>query len=465
MQNLDQIATIVGPKGIIRGDDQAPYLTEWRKRWTGKAAMIIAPASTDELSQIVRYCADHSISITPQGGNTGLVGGQIPFGDEILVSMKRMRTIYAVSPENNTMLVDAGVTLSEAQDAAAAQDRLFPLSIGSEGTCQIGGVLSTNAGGVNVLRYGNTRELVMGLEAVLPNGDIWNGLNALRKNNTGYDLKHLFIGGEGTLGIVTKAVLKLYARPAQTLTLLAGLASCDDVITLLSHAQSASGGLVTSFEFMARPCLDLVFTHIPGTRDPLPDEYPFYALVELSAGDGVDLRSLAEQLLAAALERHMICDAVLADNETQTNALWHMRHSISEAINGEGKGVRHDVSVSIADIPAFLSAADAAVARLAPGARPIAFGHVGDGNVHYDIAPPQGAPGDALDHQVKELEAAIYDVIDGFNGSISAEHGIGRHKRDTLRARKSPVEMTMMHAIKNALDPKGIMNPDKMLKR
>lgn len=462
---FDPITNIVGAKGVITGDDKTPFLTEWRKRWTGDAAMIVAPTSTDQVAQIVKLCAKHRIAITPQGGNTGLVGGQIPFGDEILISMKRMRTIHEVSPLNNTMSVDAGVTLGEAQSAANDHDRLFPLSIGSEGTCQIGGVISTNAGGVNVLRYGNTRDLVMGLEVVLPNGEIWNGLNALRKNNTGYDLKQLFIGGEGTLGIVTKAVLKLFPRPAQTLTLITGLNRADDIIPLLSHAQGASGGMVTSFEFMARPCLDLVFKNIPGTRDPMESPYPFYCLIELSAGAGVDIDAMGEAMLAGALEAGLIEDAVIAQSETHAKDFWHIRHSISEAMNGEGKGARHDVSVAIPDIPAFLKAADKVITQIAPGVRPIAFGHVGDGNVHYDVLPPLGAPGDALDAQIGDMEAAIYDLIDTFNGSISAEHGIGQHKRDTLAKRKSPVEMTMMHAIKIALDPHAIMNPGKLLSR
>ena len=462
---LETITKIVGPKGVITGDDAIPHLSEWRKRWTGRAAMIVAPTSTEQVAQIVKLCAEHVIAITPQGGNTGLVGGQIPFGDEILISMKRMRTIHAVSPHNNTLNVDAGVTLGEAQNAAAAHDRLFPLSIGSEGTCQIGGVISTNAGGVNVLRYGNMRDLVMGIEAVLPNGEIWNGMNALRKNNTGYDLKHLFIGGEGTLGIVTKAVLKLFARPAQTLTLIAGLQRADAIISLLSHAQTASSGMVTSFEFMARACLDLVFKNIPATRDPMAAPYPYYCLIELSTGPGVDIDAMAEAMLAGALEADLIEDAVIAQNETQAKDLWHIRHSISEAMNGEGKGARHDVSVPIPDIPAFVAAANAVVEQLSPGARPIVFGHVGDGNVHYDVLPPQGAPSNTLDNQVSTIEQAIYDVIDRFDGSISAEHGIGQHKRDILANRKSPVEMAMMHAIKNALDPQGIMNPDKMLIR
>ncbi|MEL6791710.1 MAG: FAD-binding oxidoreductase [Pseudomonadota bacterium] len=459
----DAMMRITGPKGIVAAEDQLPYLTEWRKRWTGTPALVVSPASTAEVAAIVSHCAKNSIAITPQGGNTGLVGGQIPMGGEILLSLNRMRTIHEVSALNKTMLVDAGVTLGAAQDAAAAQDCLFPLSIGSEGSCQIGGVISTNAGGVNVLRYGNTRELVMGLEVVLPSGEIWDGLNALRKNNTGYDLKQLFIGGEGTLGIVTRAVLKLYPQAEEKFTLIAGLHTPAAVIEFLALTQQVSGGLVSSFEFMARPCLDLVLKNIPGTRDPLAMPYPIYTLVELSAGKGTILAAMGEQVLAAALDQAMIADAAIAQNDRHAQDFWHLRHSISEAMNHEARGARHDVSVPVHQIPAFLAAADRAVEALVPGARPIAFGHVGDGNVHYDVMPPVGADADALDVHVPAIENAIYDVIDRFNGSISAEHGIGQHKLASMAARKSPVEMAMMHAIKRTFDPAGIFNPGKLV--
>jgi len=460
---VDAMASITGPRGIVPAEDQAPYLTEWRKRWTGTPALVVSPASTREVAAIVTYCAKNRIAITPQGGNTGLVGGQIPLGGEILLSLSRMRTIHEVSGPSKTMLVDAGVTLSAVQDAAAAENCLFPLSIGSEGSCQIGGVISTNAGGVNVLRYGNTRELVMGLEVVLPSGEIWNGLNALRKNNTGYDLKQLFIGGEGTLGIVTRAVLKLYPQAEEKLTLVAGLRTPEAVIDFLSLTQQATGGLVSSFEFMARPCLELVLNTIPGARDPLAAAYPIYALVELSAGKGTNLTAMGEHLLGDALEKSIITDAAIAQNDRQASDFWHLRHSISEAMNHEAKGARHDVSVPVHHIPAFLAAADRAVTALVPGARPIAFGHVGDGNVHYDVLPPAGAGDDALDPHVPAIENAVYDVIDDFNGSISAEHGIGQHKLDKMAARKSPVEMAMMHAIKRTFDPAGLLNPGKLV--
>lgn len=460
---IASIRAIVGEKGVIEGNDQAPFLSEWRGRWPGEAAMIVAPASTGEVADIVKICAAGNIAITPQGGNTGLVGGQIPSGNEILLSLKRMRSVRDISTLNNTMTVDAGLTLAEAQATANHADRLFPLSIGSEGSCQIGGVISTNAGGVNVLRYGNTRDLVLGLEAVTPNGEIWNSLKRLRKDNTGYDLKQLLIGGEGTLGIVTGAVLKLFPKPADVVTACAGVASAANAVALLSHMQGATGGAATSFELLSRRCIDLVLKHIPETRDPLQSPHQWYVLMEFSSGQSSGLREIIENALAEALERNLIDDATIAENQAHTAMFWRIRHSISEAINGEGLGTRHDVSVATSDIPAFLEKAGAKVEHLAPGARIVAFGHIGDGNIHYDVIPPEGAAPDALDEKRPIIETAVYDVIDLFDGSISAEHGIGRHRRDTLAKRKSAVEMEMMRAIKNALDPRGIMNPGKML--
>ncbi len=462
-ETLDAIRRAVGPKGVVTGDDAAPFLSEWRERWPGEAALIVAPASVGEVSAVVKICAQNNVAITPQGGNTGLVGGQIPFGDEILLALGRMRRVREIEPLNNTMTLDAGVTLAAAQAAAAEAGRLFPLSIGSEGSCQIGGVISTNAGGVNVLRYGNMRELVLGLEAVLPNGEVWNGLRRLRKDNTGYDLKQLLIGGEGTLGIVTGAVLKLFPQPVEKITACASVDNAASAVALLAHAQATTGGGATSFELMGRRCIDLALKHIPNVRDPLESSHRWYVLMEFSSVQAGVLGGAIEAMLAAALEKDIINDAVIAQSEAQTQMLWRIRHSISEAINGEGLGARHDVSVATSDIPAFLDRADAAVERLAPGARIVAFGHIGDGNIHYDVVGPEGAGKHALDDKRSGIEAAVYDIIDQFNGSISAEHGIGRHRRATLAKRKSAVELEMMRAIKAALDPQGIMNPGKML--
>ncbi len=460
---LAAIRTIVGPKGVIEGDDRAPLLTELRGCWAGDAALVVAPATTEEVAAVVKICAENTIAITPQGGNTGLVGGQTPFDDEVLLSLKRMRRIRDVTPLNNTMTVDAGITLSEAQTAAENADRLFPLSIGSEGSCQIGGVISTNAGGVNVLRYGNTRDLVLGLEAVMPNGEIWNGLKRLRKNNTGYDLKQLLIGGEGTLGIVTGAVLKLFPRPAEKVTACAGVKSAADAVALLSLTQSATGGAASSFELMSHRCVEFVLKFFPDIRAPLGEPHPWYVLMEFSAGAQAGLLGVIEEVLGGALEKGVIDDAVIAQSGAQTENLWRIRHTIPFAAASEGIGAHHDVSVASSDIPAFLEKAGAAVERVTPGARIIAFGHIGDGNVHYDVITPQGAPRDALEGKITAIETAVYDVIDSFDGSISAEHGVGQHRRESLTQYKSAVELEMMRAIKSALDPKGIMNPGKML--
>lgn len=460
---MDEIRSIVGPRGVVDPEDWTPYIREWRQRWNGRPTMVVAPADAREAAQIVRLCAREKIGVTPQGGNTGLVGGQIPLNGEVLISMKRMRKIRDAAPLDYTLTVDAGVTLAEAQAAAAGVDRLFPLSIGSEGSCQIGGVISTNAGGVNVLRYGNTRDLVLGIEAVLPNGEIWNGLKRLRKDNTGYDLKQLFIGGEGTLGIVTGAALKLFPRPRERVTAFIGLASPDAALALLSRAQGASGGNVTSFELLSRFSIELLLKHIPNTRDPLSAACPWYALVEFSSGREGALRAEVEEILADALDAGEIRDAAIAENEAQAAAFWHMRHAMSEAMRPEGAQAKYDVSAPVASVPAFLRDADAAVEAICPGARIIAFGHMGDGNIHYDVLQAPGASAADFARAQAALEEAVYDVIDRHQGSISAEHGVGLARRDDIARRKQPAEIAMMRAVKAALDPAGIMNPGKML--
>jgi len=460
---IDEISAIVGPKGIISGADAEPMLQELRGWWPGTASMVVAPASTEEVAKIVRICAAAGVAITPQGGNTGLVGGQQPQNGEILISLKRMRAIREASAAGMTLTVDAGVTLAEAQTAAAEIDRLFPLSIGSEGSCQIGGVISTNAGGVNVLRYGNMRELVLGLEVVLPNGEIWNGLKSLRKDNTGYDLKHLFIGGEGTLGIVTAASLKLFPRPRERVTVFAALSSPEKALSMLSRAQVASGGNVTSFELMSRFSLGLVYKHVPGARDPLAAEYPWYALIEFSSGRAGALRGEVEAILGEAFEDEDILDAAIADNEAQAEAFWRLRHVISVAMRPEGAQAKYDVSVPVASVPAFLKDAGDAVERAYPGARIIAFGHMGDGNIHYDVLQPEGGDREKFDRAEDRIEEVVYDVIDRHHGSISAEHGVGLARRADIARRKQPAEIAMMRAVKAALDPQNLMNPGKMI--
>jgi FAD/FMN-containing dehydrogenase len=459
----EAIAGIVGAKGVVAESDWGAFNVEWRKRWRGAPSMVVAPQSVEEASALVRLCADKRIAITPQGGNTGLVGGQIATNGEVLVAMRRMRRVRMVSPLDNTLVADAGVTLAEAQNAAAEVDRLFPLSIGSEGSCQIGGVISTNAGGVNVIRYGNARDLVLGIEAVLPSGEIWNGLRRLRKDNTGYDLKQLFIGGEGTLGLITGAALKLFPAPRERLTVFSGLASPDAALQLLARAQGDSGGAVTSFELMSRAILALVLKNIDGARDPLARPHPWYALIEFSAGREGVLRPMAEELLSAALDAGEIADAAVAESEAQAKAFWRMRHSMSEAMRPEGGQAKYDVSVPVASVPAFLAAADAGVEQACPGARIVAFGHMGDGNIHYDVLQPVDATRDDFESRAEAIERAVYDAIDRFDGSISAEHGVGLARRDDIARRKAPAEIAMMRAVKKALDPLGIMNPGKMI--
>ncbi|MCB2112742.1 MAG: FAD-binding oxidoreductase [Parvularculaceae bacterium] len=460
---IEEIGALIGPKGVIEGADADPFLKELRGWWPGAASMVVAPASTQEVAGIVRICAAAGVAITPQGGNTGLVGGQQPQNGEILISLKRMRKIREASAAGMTLTVDAGVTLAEAQGAAAEIDRLFPLSIGSEGSCQIGGVISTNAGGVNVLRYGNMRDLVLGLEVVLANGEIWNGLKSLRKDNTGYDLKHLFIGGEGTLGVVTGAALKLFPRPRERVTVFAALSSPEKALGLLSRAQIASGGNVTSFELMSRFSLGLVYRHIPGARDPLAGEHPWYALIEFSSGRAGALRGEVETVLAEAFDAEEIIDAAIAENEAQAEAFWRLRHAISVAMRPEGAQAKYDVSVPVASVPAFLADAGEAVERAYPGARIIAFGHMGDGNIHYDVLQPAGGDRAAFDAAEDRIEEAVYDVIDRHKGSISAEHGVGLARRADIARRKQPAEIAMMRAVKAALDPAGLMNPGKMI--
>ena len=460
-EHTHAIAARLDAKAIIAPDDARPMLEEWRGRWQGRPAMVVAPQSTRDVAALLGYCAEHRIAVTPQGGNTGLVGGQIPLNGEVLLSLKRMNRIRRIDPLDNSMTLDAGVTLAAAQEAAAGADRLFPLSIGSEGSCQIGGVISTNAGGVNVLRYGNMRELVLGLEVVTPSGEIWNGLKRLRKDNTGYDLKQLFIGGEGTLGIVTAAALRLFPRPRETVTVFAGLASPHAALALLNRAQSA--GTVTSFELMSRATIALCIRNIPDTRDPLTAAHPWYALVEFSSGQTGALRQAVETVMGEAYEAGDIADAVIAANEREAGALWRMRHSASEAMKPEGGQAKYDVSVPVAAVPAFLARAADTVEAACPGARVIAFGHMGDGNIHYDVLQPEAMSREDFAARQAALEAAVYDCIDAFEGSISAEHGVGVARRDDIARRKQPVEIAMMRAVKAALDPSGIMNPGKML--
>jgi FAD/FMN-containing dehydrogenase len=462
---LAEFRAIVGAEHALTDpDQQLPYLREWRSLYEGHSSLVLRPGSTEEVAKILALANRHRIAVVPQAGNTGLVGGQIPMNGEILLSVGRLNKVRAVDPQGFTMTVESGLTLAEAQTAADNANRLFPLSLPSEGTCRIGGNLGTNAGGVAVLAYGNTRQLVLGLEVVLADGRIWNGLNALKKDNTGYDLKDLFIGSEGTLGIITAAVLKLFPKPAEKATAMLALPELANAITLFSVAQEAAGQSLTAFEFIPRIVLEMVLRHVRNTRDPFSEAHPWYVLMEISGAkpDGSADRILAE-ILEAGLEKGLVIDARLAASLAQANDFWRLREGISEAQKPEGGNIKNDVSVPIARIPEFVARANAAVERLCPGARPLALGHFGDGNVHYNIAQPVGMPKEQFLARWKEISAAVYEIVLDFGGSISAEHGIGQMKRADLARAKGNVAMDMMRAIKGALDPNGILNPGKVL--
>ena len=404
--------------------------------------------------------------MVPQGGNTGLCGGATPdaAGGQIVLKLSRMNRVRAVDPVNNTITVEAGCILANLQQAAAAAGRLFPLSLAAEGSCEIGGNLSTNAGGTAVLRYGNARDLVLGLEVVLPDGQIWDGLRGLRKDNTGYDLKQLFIGAEGTLGVITAAVLKLYPQPQARATALVALEGPAAALRLLSHMQAVCGDRLTGFELMSAFCLALVAKHFPATRLPFAQAHPHYVLLELSdTTSNAGLDAALHSALAEAVEAGLALDAAVAASETQADALWALRENIPEAQVHEGKQIKHDVSVPISRIAEYIAVTDAELQRAFPGVRMVTFGHLGDGNLHYNVAPPVGGDEDAFMSRASDVSRMIYDSAARFSGSISAEHGLGQYKRDEILRYKSPLEMELMRRIKAALDPQGIMNPGKVL--
>ncbi|MDO9383426.1 MAG: FAD-binding oxidoreductase [Hyphomicrobiaceae bacterium] len=464
---LLQLTEIVGPaNAIIDPDIQAPYLREWRDRYVGRTPVVLRPQSTDEVARILALVNAAHVGVVPQGGNTGLVGGQIPSetGREIVLSLTRLNRIRAVDQHTSSMTVEAGVTLAAARAAAEAAGRLFPLSLPSEGTCSIGGNLATNAGGIGVLAHGNARQLTLGIEAVLADGRIWNGLKALRKDNTGYDLRDLLIGSEGTLGIITAATLKLVSRPREVATALAALPSLDAVLSLFELASNRGGASLTAFEFLSQRSLHFVTRHVAGARLPFDAEHPWYVLLDISghADDGGAL-AVAEAIFTSALDARIVKDAIVAQSLTQSAALWQLREGASEAQKFEGGSIKHDVSVPVGSIPAFIAHADALIEALCPGARPVAFGHFGDGNVHYNVSQPLGMDRAEFLEKWEEISAAVHALVTRMDGSISAEHGIGQMKRASLRSAKSAVELDMMRAIKAALDPHGILNPGKLL--
>jgi FAD/FMN-containing dehydrogenase len=463
---LNTLRATVGAAHVLTEGDLSAYIQDWRKRWTGRPLAVVRPANTNEVAAVVRACAQAGVALVPQGGNTGLVGGGVPdaSGQQVLLSLQRLNQVHHIDTANLTMTVGAGCVLQAVQAAAEAQGLLFPLSLAAEGSCTIGGNLATNAGGNQVLRFGNARELCLGLEVVTPQGEVWNGLSGLRKDNTGYDLRDLFIGSEGTLGIITAATLKLYPLPAATTTAMAACHSLDEAVALLALARARLGAGLTGFEVMGRFALDLVARHFPQLPQPLPAA-PWTVLLEQSDTEGeAQARTRFEALLETALEDGCIHDAAIAESLAQSHAMWHVRESIPLAQAQEGLNIKHDIALPVSAIPRFCAETDAALQRLVPGVRLVNFGHLGDGNLHYNVQAPEG--GDAasfLAEMESTVNRVVYDAVQAHQGSISAEHGVGQLKREELVERKSPVAMALMRSIKQALDPQGVMNPGRVV--
>ena len=463
---LQRFSNIVGAgNALTEASDTEPYLSEPRGLFPGKAALILRPKTVEEVAAIVRLANETKTALVPQGGNTGLVGGQSPrSAAQIVVSLSRLDQIRDVDAIGRTITVDAGVVLQKVQEAAEEVGLLFPLSLGSQGSCQIGGNLASNAGGTGVLAYGNSRELCLGIEAVLASGDIYRGLKRLKKDNSGYDIRDLLVGSEGTLGIITGAVLKLFPQPAGREVAYAGVASPDDALQLLRLAEGHAGAGLTGFEFLPRMGLDFILRHIEGARDPLAEPHPWYVLVEVSSSRSAeDARETMEGLLAEGFEAGIVADAAIAKSLAEAKDFWHMRESMSWAQKPEGGSIKHDVSVPVASVPDFLRAADAAVLKAIPDARICSFGHLGDGNVHYNISQPVGADTKTFLSRWREINAAVHSIVAEFDGSFSAEHGIGLLKRDELADMKPSVEIELMRSIKRLFDPNKILNPGKLV--
>jgi D-lactate dehydrogenase (cytochrome) len=467
MQFIDALREILGSADLLtEPSDTAPYLVDWRKLYRGQAMAVVRPRNTEQVSRVIALASEAGISIVPQGGNTDLAGASVPLpdGDNLVLSLERMNRIRSVDAANYTITVEAGCILQQVQEAAAKADRLFPLSLTAEGSCRIGGNLSTNAGGIAVLRYGNMRDLTLGLEVVLPDGRIWNGLRALRKDNTGYDLKHLFIGAEGTLGIITAAVLKLSPRPRERACAFVAAPSLEATLALLGRMRAASGDNVTSFEMIPRIALEMAIAHVPGSFDPFPDPHEAYLLLELtSSRENSGVAAIAEEALAAAMEEGLVSEATIAQNESQAAALWFLREAVVEAQKSAGASIKHDVAVPVAAVPAFIKEAKAAAEAAEPGLRVYAFGHLGDGNIHFNLMQPVGMRPEDFTAQTARLNRVVHDIVARYGGSISAEHGLGQLRREEARRYKPAIEFELMERIKAALDPKGIMNPGKVL--
>jgi FAD/FMN-containing dehydrogenase len=460
---IEKFSAIVGAKHALTAEaDIAPHLLEPRGKFSGHSSLVLQPGGTDEVSAILKLANETGTAIVPQGGNTGLVGGQIPDG-EIVLSLSRMNRVRHLDIADSCMTLEAGVTLHNAQEAAQSKGLIFPLWIASQGTCQVGGNLATNAGGINVMAYGNTRDLCLGLEVVLASGEVWNGLTSLRKDNTGYDLKHLFIGCEGTLGVITAASMKLLPAPIDRATVFASVASPREALQLLSLVRRMSGNSVVAFEIMPRSGVEMSIKHA-GCRDPLEAPSSWYVLFELAGFDTEgDMNSKATGILEVAFEEGLVSDATIAASSQAAQDLWRIREAMSEVQRLEGGSIKHDISVPVSKVPAFLDEAIALAEDMLPGCRPVPFGHIGDGNIHFNISQPLDADKNAFLARWEEVNARVHDTVRKYAGSISAEHGIGTLKRDELAATKQPVEMTMMRGIKRLLDPNNILNPGKVL--
>lgn len=465
---IEQFSDTLGKEYVLTQDqDKAPYLTDWRKRYVGKALAVLLPKTTLEVANIVKLCADNHVAIVPQGGHTGFCGGATPddSGKQVILNLKRMNHIREIDSANQTITLEAGCILQAVQEQAAAQDFLFPLSLGAEGSCMIGGNLATNAGGTNVLRYGNTRDLCLGLEVVTAQGEVWNGMKGLRKDNTGYDLRDLFIGSEGTLGIITAAVMKLYPLPTSQWTTLVATEDIASTIALLNLFQRRATSLLTGFEMMTQESLALNEKHFPHMANPLKGNPPFTILIELSDHESEEhVRKLLETVLEEAFAAGLIGDAVIASNLSQANAFWHMREHITLAQAEEGANLKHDITIPLSSLDSFIQETDALMRKQYPGVRIINFGHLGDGNLHYNIAPPLGSDPKAFNlANEKAIHELVYGQVERCQGSISAEHGVGQLKLDSLRAHKGEVAHDLMKTLKRALDPQNILNPHKVV--
>ena len=469
MTQLTDLVGLIGTENVLTGQAMEPYLSDWRGRYEGTALAVVRPADTQEVVKVVQWCRANRVPIVAQGGNTGLCGGATPdqTGKSLVVSLARLNAIRSIDTDNDTMVVEAGCILQSVQEAADSVDRLFPLSLAAEGSCTIGGNLATNAGGTQVLRYGNVRELCLGLEVVCADGQVWNGLRGLRKDNTGYDLRNLFIGSEGTLGIITAATLRLYPKPVAQCTALLALDSLDDAVAVLASARKGFGAALTGFEVIARNCLEGVVTCYPEQRLPFTGdsaEQPWYALLELSDSESeAHARERFEEVLGETIEQGLVSDAVIAESVAQSQALWHLRESIPLAEKAFGKSIKHDVSIPVSLIPDFVANTNQALQSKFSGIEHVIFGHLGDGNLHYNVARGSAFSEDELLAKQDDIYRVVHDRVHRYQGSISAEHGVGQLKRDLLVDYKDPVELALMHSIKRALDPENLFNPGKVL--